>query len=481
MSEIEINNVGPIRNFRFATPDGGGVIVLRGRNGAGKSHVLDAVQSLVSGNGSPPIRDGEEKASVSGIGATLKVGRRTTRQGEVEVETLDDGASPAALVDPGIQDPDRADAARIKALLRLSGATVEPERFTGFVDGIRIAIPSGETDPVKLAAIAARGYQAAAREQEEEARRFESAAKAPLPEATDPGRVDPEEVAIAVKNKVEIEARAKAFEAAAKASEASRKRLGDLMDGLESRLETAIAERQGCLLRYDESVRAADETRDQIADLQRKLESLNANCRLRHAELTSATNVVARVDADRDECSRLQREIERADAVGAVKPEEIEAAAKAVEEATRRRDQMVLWMNRLAAEQRRSSAKIEMAARVTMAEACRAAAVKCEGVLSELVQSLGLPLSVVGGRLRIATDRSDTELFSDLSHGERWRAAIDVCVQSFGERAVLVIPQEAWEGIDPPGRQAIGEHARAKHCTIITAECADSTLTAVAI
>ena len=75
-----------------------------------------------------------------------------------------------------------------------------------------------------------------------------------------------------------------------------------------------------------------------------------------------------------------------------------------------------------------------------------------------------------GGRLRIATDRGADELFAELSHGERWKTAIDVCVSSVGNKALIVIPQEAWEGIDPANRTDLAEHARANRVTILTAE-----------
>ena len=48
-----------------------------------------------------------------------------------------------------------------------------------------------------------------------------------------------------------------------------------------------------------------------------------------------------------------------------------------------------------------------------------------------------------------------------------------MCVNATGENSVLVIPQEAWEGIDPANRRALNEHARNRRVVVLTAECAD--------
>ncbi len=164
MSKVVVENVGPVKSFAFEIPADGGVVILRGRNGAGKSHVLDAVQSLVSGDGSVPLRDGQAKGKVEGLGATIKLAKRTIRSGALEVESLTGDVDPATLVDPGIADPERADAARIKALLTLAGVQATPADFVH--NQTKILLPEGETDPVKLAGLAAREYQRLAREQE---------------------------------------------------------------------------------------------------------------------------------------------------------------------------------------------------------------------------------------------------------------------------------------------------------------------------
>ncbi|MCB1771940.1 MAG: AAA family ATPase, partial [Candidatus Competibacteraceae bacterium] len=51
MNNIMIKNIGAIESVSIPVPKGGGVVVLRGRNGSGKSTALDAIQSAVSGKG----------------------------------------------------------------------------------------------------------------------------------------------------------------------------------------------------------------------------------------------------------------------------------------------------------------------------------------------------------------------------------------------------------------------------------------------
>ncbi|RMF87703.1 MAG: hypothetical protein D6741_20230 [Planctomycetota bacterium] len=72
--QIQIENVGPIERLAIPLPDAG-VVVLRGRNGSGKSHALAAVDSLVGGRGKVPCRDGAKKGIVEGVGAKITIGR----------------------------------------------------------------------------------------------------------------------------------------------------------------------------------------------------------------------------------------------------------------------------------------------------------------------------------------------------------------------------------------------------------------------
>lgn len=144
---IEIENVGPTRRLRIEINPDGGLHVLRGRNGTGKSRTLEAAKAYLEGGGAlEPHYDATEGA-ISGIGtAKLRVGRKTTRSGELEVETLG-GDDLAALVDPHLKDAEAADAERAKAICRL--AKIKPdlapfEALVGGADALR-AIASNKS------------------------------------------------------------------------------------------------------------------------------------------------------------------------------------------------------------------------------------------------------------------------------------------------------------------------------------------------
>lgn len=68
------------------------------------------------------------------------------------------------------------------------------------------------------------------------------------------------------------------------------------------------------------------------------------------------------------------------------------------------------------------------------------------------------------------TKRGET-FFNDLSAGERWKIALDVAIDAVGERGLIPLAQEAWEGLDPVNRRLIADHVRGRKVTVITAQC----------
>ena len=110
----------------------------------------------------------------------------------------------------------------------------------------------------------------------------------------------------------------------------------------------------------------------------------------------------------------------------------------------------------------------------------REKAKQTDEVLSEIVGEIpSCPLRVIDGRLVTDTERGAT-FYSDLSAGERWRIALDIAIQAVGTGGLLVIPQEAWEGLDPANRAAIDAQAKGAQVVVLTAECsADDGIVAV--
>jgi DNA repair exonuclease SbcCD ATPase subunit len=135
MSTIEIRDIGPVEHVSIPVPESGGVVVLKARNGRGKTNTLQAVETIATGKGSLSVRDGALRGEVSGWGAKVTVGRSTRRTGELEVYTLEGKLSIADLVDPGLKSDEAADARRIRALASLTADKVDASRFFELLGG----------------------------------------------------------------------------------------------------------------------------------------------------------------------------------------------------------------------------------------------------------------------------------------------------------------------------------------------------------
>lgn len=120
---LEVINVGPVKSAKIPLPAGGGVVVLRGPNGSGKSTILEGAKRVLGGESGPLTpTDGAKRGIVSLGDAKLSVTpRRTATSGELEVSSIEGRFDVSDLIDPGIKDPERADVARLKALVALSG------------------------------------------------------------------------------------------------------------------------------------------------------------------------------------------------------------------------------------------------------------------------------------------------------------------------------------------------------------------------
>lgn len=70
-------------------------------------------------------------------------------------------------------------------------------------------------------------------------------------------------------------------------------------------------------------------------------------------------------------------------------------------------------------------------------------------------------------------------MFSELSAGEKYAVVIPIAIKAVGEGGMFVIPQEAWEGLQPRVRRQIKQLLKGSHVVAITAQSADGPLTAV--
>lgn len=478
MQTVDISNIGPISQLAFTVPEEGGVIVLRGKNGSGKSKALEAVSSLVNGKGSVSVRDGQLNGRVEGFGVEMKVGRSTRRTGELLVESLHSKMDVSSLVDPGIKSLDAADSHRIKALVTLTGVKPAADLFYPLI-GDRsefeklIGTNALESDDlVVMADRIKRDLESAARKEESQVEHAtgrasgcrEAAAGVDVSAECDAGKLQASlETAIQLESRLKAEAAA--FEKASKAAKLA-----------SDQLEDAEASYAGpSLIDAAKSEETAKGTVAKAEAVVRDAEAALAKARQHHdtarAEYSHA--ITARKTAEQHEAMVKQWRDQIAAAIPAKPdPNDIAEATKAVLSTRQAVEAGALIrkakMDLMAADQHSETAKEHAAKALKLREAAKGT----DEVLSGVVAKTGCPLRVEAGRLVLDTRRGAT-YFADLSHGERWKMALDIAIDAVGAKGVLTIPQEAWESLDGINRDAIAEHVAGRGVVILTAEASN--------
>lgn len=479
-STIELANVGPVEKVSIPVPEEGGIVVLRGRNGKGKSRALDAVEAAITGRGKVEVRDGQSRAEVEGLGVRLVVGRSTRRTGELEVETLDGRLSVAELVDPGLKNPEAADSRRIKALAQVSGILPSAGLFYRILEGIDAAglnlFDGDEQDLVAMADRVKRRLEAAARSAEEKAtlaraRGDAANARAATIDTEAPADADrlQADLFAAMEHQQKLTAEATAALAAKNSTEAARVSL----EAAESRYEGPTLE---------QAIIAADEARgdyDRAKEEVRRLEAALAEAEKAEADKRQALSAAVTARHTAENHFRLLGSLRQQLCPPPAGPSDDDLAAASSRVADARKAIETGALIRKAREDKAAADEFraEAAKHAETGAKLRAAAAGTDSVLSEAV-SKGSRLRVRDGRLMLDTPRGET-YFADLSAGERWKLALDVAIDAVGQRGVFTIPQEAWEGLDPINRRELAEHVAGRGVVILTAEAsADEALTA---
>ncbi len=510
--DIQIRDVGPVERLTIPIPEGGGLVVLRGRNGTGKSHSLQAVGALVGGKGRPVSRDGSIGASIEGLGARLTVGRRTSHSGEVEVQTLE-GEDPSLLVDPGMKDQAAADTQRLKALLRLSRATVEVEDFAnlvGSVDRLRELCRPASLEPrgdvPSMVSAIKRDLEAAARAEEsasENAFAKADGVRAALEGFGDEGeRKCPSTEAAraahtaAVREQAALEARRDQNQQLLDASREAKDALAQLGDGgtrhpgrvgeetEENRYELAGLGRDGepdVLSTARELMDATRSERDRLRlevdrqqrdfeDAKREVEK-QERAAAKRTRLTATREALKHEGAAISQRASLERAVDASSGASAITDSEIADAGKVLMDASNEVDAWVLHDKTRSMREEVEGHDTRGKAAADEGALLRSAAHGTEGVLLAAVRSVcGDDMEIQDGRLYVSTDRG-RELFCELSPGERWRRALDIAVNAVGHKGLLVIRQEAYEAMDPLNRQEVAAHAQSLGVVVLTAEC----------
>lgn len=469
---IEIENIGPIQHLSIPIPEDGGIVVLRGSNGQGKDHALDAIHSALSGDGQLACRDHTAHGSVKACGVTLSVKRSTRRSGELEVLQIEDRFDFNELVDPGLKDPERADAVRIKALCRITGAKSDPTAFFHLFGGAEkfgsvVTKEDIETDDlVEMAARIKRRAEAEARRIEKQAEGKAAIAYA-MKKQVNEDAIGQYEPADELQRRLEEAiARRSALEQKDKSAMAARcqyQEAKSVLDNAQAEDRPSVSEWRkhldNCQSALEAAFRNEDSLRKQLEQAEKQVLKCKHDCELTEQNLSAATQEDALIQKCRETLNAYRGTQE-------VDPEEMQRATNDVAAARQAIENAAVARENAKKQAEAASIAQEAEALKTQAQRLREAAKNTDDVLSNAIG--GGRWKVDCGRLVTETDRG-LEPYSELSHGERSiLAALEKCEQ-VGRGGIMEVPQMAWMGLDPVNRQRLAALAKEKQVVIITA------------
>ena len=483
---IDLDHVGPIEHLRIPIPDEGGVVVLRGSNGSGKSHGLNAVEALYSKGSRRQLRssDGVQKGTIKGLGVVVRLGRTNTAKGELVCESLDGRVDPSLLVDPGIKDPEKADSKRLATLIRLGGITIPIETWSSALTDVVEHLPLKalvDDDPVVTAGKIRRRLHEVAlqRERLAESKANEATTLAKTIDEIDfeqehradvlSARLDEASVDLAsAKMQQEERLQAVARQAAAK-EQLDALELPDI-EVLSTELTTRQEEANSC---FENEV--AIERK--LAELQRELSEVRAAKSLADERAHTASTALDQAMSQAEQIAELKAVIE-SNPVEPITDERIAQLDKQKSEALEAVQLGEVVRRAIDTKEQVDQLQTDANAITSESTTLRTQAKSTDAVLEQALIDAGFDtIKVHDGRLCVSSDRG-LEPFSDLSHGERWRMALDLAAHGLPKSSVLPVCQEAFESLDPTNRSEINELARERGLVIVTAEATDGDLRA---
>lgn len=481
---IEASNLGPIADLQFSLP-ARGVTVLTAPNGSGKSILLNGVAAAAAGKGRLPLKDNAKRGYLEAFGARVTIGASTRHNGDFDAVHLEGRFDLSLLVDPGLKSEAAADAKRIKALIHLLEVKADPALFyddEAFDHDEFNAIVKPESlevdDPVEMARRIKEDFFERARIEEAHAEQAIGMARAAEEQTAGVDTSLPHD---------EVELRAAYNQKRDEWKALQTKRLQwvqlrqkaqaahERLTGAEQTVNVEAAEQK-----YNEAFAATEAQRETVDRLTRELQQAKADLASKQDAMTSAEQVLVTcrqaasiVEDARAEVRRFEDEDETTAEQVAQSQEQADAAAAAMDEGVR---------VRAALQQQQTAAGHRQTARDCRerAEHLRDTGSATEDVLSAAINSEYLAVRSVNGATRlVVTNHPRREEvgqlpYSELSHGERWRIAIDLAADQVGEGGLIVIPQEAWEGLDSDARLAVHEHAVKRGVYALAAEASQN-------
>lgn len=496
MTELNIKNIGPVTDFHYEF-SGPGLHVLHGWQGSGKTTILRTAELITNGSVDvrPSKRDGQPRGEAFLAGKTLRIVQQIRNEGELTISGTGD-LSIADLHSPKFEKAATRDRHRIVALTRLSGVKADASLFyhlLGTKEGFEAVVPSDSLNTDDLVEMAQRVKRAIDREALrieglETSAQADTRAQSTIAESVDTLLEHDDEklqglLESAIKfraveqSKLDalLEQREAASNSIAKANDA-RKRLSELGKG------KTVTEASHDLDRSKLDLSDAEAT---VKRIELELDAAKANARAAGAKYDAAR--VAVEQAKREES--LHAELHAAiDAAGIVAPTEdditkqqnsVVFANKNVDSAHAAVLQGVRVREALEAK-KRAEKHFDTAKRLAeKVRKLRNAATDTSNVLTDAIShldecSLRIKMDDDGNpRLVVATDRSETEPFDELSDGERWIRVVEVAAAN---NRLIVLQQSAYGELSPSSRELLHRLAIKNNCYILTAVADDCEL-----
>lgn len=493
--EISIKNIGPITEFEYELGDFG-VHVLRGKQGAGKTTCLRAVELAVNGRSDVGLtkRDGAQRGEVSIAGHVIRIQKVIREEGDLSVDGLGD-ISIAELHSPKFKNAATRDQHRIRTLVRLAGVEADVQLFREQLgerfDAI-VPVDSLKTDDlVEMAARVKRAYESEAQRVEKrvETEQANARAQAAIAEVIDIERPHDEselqdDLARAMQTesarKAELDALVKAkYEArtAGKRAAEARDKLDELGGGATVAEATAKLEVENGNLaavdsqieRFEAKLREAKQARREVLtkrdaaeaalEAAKREEALYAEL---HAIIDAASSLVP---PDEDEIETAETQLNDAKVEVAAAKSAITEGAKirAAIAAKSKSDEHMAAANKLSTEARR----------------LRGAAADTFSVLTNAIARINdCPLRVAlsdegDPRLVLETDRSEAEPFDELSDGLKWLHVVRIAASA---NRLIVLSQSAFGELSPSSKAYLDKLAKEHKCWVLSAEADDCEL-----
>lgn len=477
-ANIELTNIGPIKHLSIPCPEGGGLVVLKGRNDLGKSETLSAIDAAISGRNGIEVRRGCVSGQMSAFGVNVKIGKRITRSGEAVVESLEGRFSIEDLIEPKLKDPVAADAKRIKTLIQVTGKEASPDLFYPLFGGREafeeVVSPAATEadDLVVMAERIKRDIESAARKLEANAQREEGHAQGVSGAIVDvdlSGEDDANTLQSAMEAAIRHESALKAkAEAALRATRQAR----FARDNLDTANESYNGPSPDAAKENEANAKQrADELQSEVAKIEAVLTAKKNEWSVARNEYAHAITVRKNAEAHEETIRKWKEQIE-ASIPAAPSQESLEAASQAVADAREA-------VGRGAVIARAKKAKGEAESHLAKATEHRQKAMKLrdaakgtDDILSSLVAKAGTPLRVEAGRLMVDTEQGP-KTYAELSHGTRSRIAAKIAIDAVGEGGVICLKQEFYEGLAPHRKKELAEELRGKGVLVLTAQATD--------